>query len=151
VPRKSAASLSVVTPIQDHRLPAPEGMSAPEALIWRRLMDRVPNGWFRAEHIELLAAYCEHGAIADTIARSIREFRPEWLGQDGGLERLDGLTKLLDREHRLVLALARSMRLTHQAFDPKVAASHLNAQPRWGYIGGNGGLVERKLPWESHK
>ena len=81
MPRKSAAALSIVTPILDHRLPVPDGMPEPQATIWRRLMDRVPNGWFKAEHVELLAAYCEHTCIAEVIARSIREFAPNGWGR----------------------------------------------------------------------
>ena len=62
----------------------------------------------------MLRAYCQHVAIARLTARQIEAFDPKWLVEDGGLERYDTMSKLLEREHRAMLALARSMRLTHQ-------------------------------------
>ena len=82
----------------------------------------MPNDWFRKEHVELLTAYCVRASMAEQLARKIAEFRPEWLDEPGGTERLDLLNKMVDREHRAVLALARAMRLTHQAqYQPQKA------------------------------
>jgi hypothetical protein len=92
----------------------------------------------------------QHCAIAQTIAKSIESFDPAWLAEDGGLDRLDQLSRLLDREHRAMLALARSMRLTHQSQDRKVAARRAHAQSGWGSIGMDDGEV-RAAPWERHR
>ena len=112
-PRASSA-LAVVTPIQDHRPSVPEGMPEAQAAVWRAIVNRLPYDWFRAEHLELLKAYVQHCAIAQTLARQVEQFRVEWL-EDGGLEHFDRLTKLLEREHKLMALLATKMRLTHQA------------------------------------
>jgi hypothetical protein len=143
MPRKSAAALSTITPIVDHRPPVPDDMPEAQATIWRAITNRLPHDWFRREHLEMLRAYCQHACIAQTLARQIEAFRPEWLAEDGGLERLDQLSRILDREHRLMLALARAMRLTHQAqYDPKVMGARARAQGgTFGYIGMDGERV----------
>jgi hypothetical protein len=124
MPRRSAESLAVVRPIEDHRPPAPDSMPEAQAEIWRRTVNRLPHDWFRQEHLEMLRAYCQHVAIGHEIARQIERFDPDWLKRDDGVARLDQLTKLLDREHKLMLALARAMRFTHQSqYDRTVAAS----------------------------
>lgn len=79
MPRKSAAALSVITPIVDHRPPVPEDMPEAQAIIWRGITNRLPHDWFRREHLELLRAYCQHAAIAQTLARQIEQFKLEWL------------------------------------------------------------------------
>ena len=140
MPRKSGAALAVVTPIQDHRPPVPDGMPEAQADIWTRIVNRLPNGWFRPEHREVLTAYCQHACIAEQLARQVEAFRPEWLAEEGGLERLDRLTKMLDREHRAVVMLARSMRLTHQAQYDTQKASRAARKP----------VLEGPAPWERH-
>jgi hypothetical protein len=128
--RKSAAELAVVTPISDHRQVPPANMPEVQRQIWQIVIGRLPYDWFKAEHLELLRAYCQHVAIAQTIARQIEGFRPEWLAEDGGLDRFDQLSRLLDREHRMVLALARSMRFTHQSqYDKTLAAKAARDAP----------------------
>jgi hypothetical protein len=95
-------------------------MPEAQAEIWVRTVNRLPHDWFKPEHIETLKAYCQHAAIANQIAKEIERFDPEMLGQ--WVEHFEKLRKLLDREHRIMLILARSMRLTHQSqLDRKVA------------------------------
>jgi hypothetical protein len=141
MPRKSAAALSVVSPIVDHRPPPPDDMPEAQQDLWRTIVNRMPHDWFRAEHRELLRAYCQHVAIARLIARQIEAFAPKWLAEDGGLERFDGLAKVLERAHRMILALARSMRITHQSLDPKVM----------GVKARDDGGRDHPPPWERFK
>jgi hypothetical protein len=151
VPRKSAAAMSVVTPIVDHRPPVPDDMPEAQAVIWQGITNRLPHDWFRREHLEMLRAYVQHAAIAQVIARRIEAFDPQWFGEDGGLERFDHLSKVLDREHRAMLMLARAMRITHQAqYDPKVMGAKARAAGgSFGYVGADG--EKRLVPWERHK
>jgi hypothetical protein len=103
-------------------------MPEAQAIIWRRTVNRLPHDWFRAEHVETLRAYCQHTAIANEIAKRIEQFDPDML--DEWVEHFDKLSRLLDREHRIMLILARSMRLTHQSqLDRKVAGAHARSQP----------------------
>jgi hypothetical protein len=141
VPRKSAASLSVVTQIVDHRPPVPADMPPAQAEIWRGIVNRLPHDWFKREHLEMLQAYCQHAAIAQTLARSIETFDPSWLRLDDGLARLDQLSKVLDREHRAMVMLARSMRLTHQSMYDRQAAATKSRQS----------IPKGTAPWERFK
>ena len=81
-------------------------------------------------------------AMARQLARKIAEFQPDWLDEPGGLERLDRLNAMLDREHRAVLALARSMRLTHQSQYAAQKASTLARQQPDG---------DARKPWDLHR
>ena len=96
--------------------------------MWRDIVDSMPAAWLsRAQH-PLLMAYCRHVARAEMLAATLNEFRPEWLGEEGGLQRLDKLLAMAERESRALTACARSMRLTHQsAYGPRKAATVLDA------------------------
>jgi hypothetical protein len=150
MPRKSAAALAVVTPIVDARPPVPDDMPEAQGLIWRRIVNRLPHDWFRAEHLDLLRAYVGHCAISETIARSIETFDPVWLAEAGGLERFDQLGRLLEREHKLMVTLARAMRITHSMqYEPRTAATRMRQNTQFGPIGMDGEV--RPAPWEKHK
>ena len=138
--RKSASSLAVVTPIQDHRPPAPDDMPDVQQELWHQIVGRMPHDWFRKEHLELLRAYCQRVCVARQLAKEIERFQPDWLREDGGLERFDMLTRLVDREHRAMTMLARSMRITHQAQLDRAVAG-----PRARDASGV------RLPWDMHK
>lgn len=75
----------------------------------------MPLGWFSRAQYPLLIAYCRHGARAEAMARQIDGFDPEGLKEDGGLERLNKLLAMAERETRALTACARSMRLTQQS------------------------------------
>ena len=46
------------------------------------------------------------------LSAEIDRWRLAWLNEDGGVERLDRLLKMRERESRAVLATARALRLT---------------------------------------
>ena len=75
----------------------------------------MPQDWFTREHYPSLIAYCRHVCRGRWIAQQIASFVPEWLSHGGGLQRLDKLHAMAERETKLMMALARSMRLTHQS------------------------------------
>ena len=60
----------------------------------------------------LMMAYCRHVCRAQSLATEIESYRSEWLEAPGGLERLDRLLKMGERESRSALACARALRLT---------------------------------------
>ena len=139
--RKSAASLAVLSPIVDHRPPAPDDMPETQQELWRQIVNRLPHDWFRKEHLEMLRAYCQHCCIAREMARQIEQFRAEWLVEGVGVEHFDRMSRILDREHRIMLALGRSMRITHQAqVDKAVAGPRARASSSPG-----------RVPWEHVK
>ena len=148
---KSAAELSVA-PVIDVRhakeRPVPlEGLSEPERAIWQRITAAMPANWFNREHLDLLARYCQHQARAHTFSRMASHFKPSEIGETITLDDLDRICRMAERESRAALALARSMRFTHQSqLHTETAARKRNQQA--GYIPDefNGG--EPRKPWE---
>jgi hypothetical protein len=57
----------------------------------------------------------------------IAKFEPEWTAADGGLERLDKMLSMAERETRAITACARALRLTPQALmHPRSAGRMVN-------------------------
>jgi hypothetical protein len=66
----------------------------------------------------------------------IARFDTDWVGIDGGLERLDRLRAIAERETRAITACARALRLTPQAqMHPRTAGRAVSNLPhgprRW--------------------
>jgi hypothetical protein len=90
----------------------------------------MPTGWFnRAQH-PLLIAYCRHTTRANQLARLVNDFEAEWIAEEGGLQRLDKLMAMAERETRALTACARSMRITHQAQILPRGAGRANDAPQ---------------------
>lgn len=140
MPRKSAASLSVVAPLPGHKRPdPPEELAPEEAIEWRAVVDRLPPDWFPRETHQLLVQYCRHVVKARVIAGLISDFEPEWAATDEGLHRFDKLTGMAEREGRAISSLATRMRLTQQTrfqrttADAKAANPNASRKP-WEYV-----------------
>lgn len=113
---KSAYELTVrPNPIGLPRLNPPASLSNAERRIWVATVNSMPGGHFSEAQVPLLVALCRRVAKADVLAAMILDFREEWLKIEGGLERMDKLYAMADREDRGITALARSLRLTLQA------------------------------------
>lgn len=135
---KSGAELAT-TPvlIEARRPPPPADLAELEAEVWRDTVGTMPAGWFCKSQYPILIAYCRHTVRAAQLAGLVAAFEPKWIKADGGLERLDKLLAMAERETRALTACARSMRLTHQA----------QIQPRGaGRALANSGDGER--PWD---
>jgi hypothetical protein len=131
VPRKSAAALSVVARTIDRRPSPPSELTEAQAETWKSIVSRLPSDWFPRETWPALVALCRHVDTSEKLATSINGFQMDWLGDPGGIERLDQLLKLRDREHRAMLLIARSLRLTNQSRYPADKASRLASKPNW--------------------
>jgi hypothetical protein len=114
-PRSGADLARVVVPMTEHRPAPPAELTKGQAEEWRRIVDRMPHDWFPQETHSILVALCRHICHAREIAGMINEFQPAWCAEEGGLERLDRLGKMLDREHRGVATMATKLRLTNQS------------------------------------
>ena len=125
-------------PSEGRRPPPPADLTAPQAKIWREIVDSTPDGWFSAVQEPLLAAYCRHVCSADELARMINKRKPE-----DDLRRYDTLLRMRERETKAISSLATRMRLTQQSqMHPRTAARAMG--------GGQAGqkLWDRKPPWE---
>ena len=118
--------LAAVESLESRRNGPPSDLSKDEAQIWRRIQSAMPSDWFRAEHADFLKQYAQHAARADALNAAAREIDLTAAAKDSidgpDLKRVDKLFKMAERESRLVLALARSLRITHQSqIDQKTA------------------------------
>jgi hypothetical protein len=112
--KKSAAELSIVK-LERPRPAPPKELTPSEAAIWVMTVDTKPADWFTQDTHPLLVAYCRHVQMGEVLAAQVRTFEMDWVGVEGGLERLERLLRVRERETRAALALARSMRLTQQS------------------------------------
>lgn len=137
--RKSSAELAV-TPLGDRiRRPAPpDDLTADQKAEWRSVVEAMPPDWFGRESHSLLSAYCRHTTRARMLSGKIDNIESDELGKLAGMsvESFDRLARAAERETRAMLAVARSLRITHQAqADPKTAATkrknQTRARPPW--------------------
>ncbi len=111
--RKSAAELSIAQLVEVVPRPAaPDHLSDTEAEIWESAVSGMKADYFRRSDFDTLANMCRHVVSARDVT--------EWIGQaleseDMGIQEIDRLLKMRERETRAANALARSLRLTKQA------------------------------------
>ena len=94
---------------------APADMLDAEKAVWKRVVAAMPADWFNREHLDLLRSYCEHSVRARKYSRMASMFEAKDVGERIELDDLDRVSRMAEREVRAALALARSMRITHQA------------------------------------
>jgi hypothetical protein len=130
--RKSAASLAVVGADVPgiSRLGPPSTLTDGERAVWLATVNSKPAEWFGSEHVPLLVNYVRHTVAADVIDAQIRDFDPEWLKKDEGLDRYEKLRKLFRQETEAINRLARAMRLTHQSIYRADKAATLTGKAR---------------------
>ena len=130
--RISSAELSTVVIDAGRRMPSspPPELTDAQATVWRDVVGSLPDDWFtRAAH-PILIAFCRHVCRARLLEMQIAQFEPEWTRVDGGLERLDRLLAVAERETRAMTACARALRLTPQAqMHPRTAGRAVNNLP----------------------
>jgi hypothetical protein len=140
VPRKSAAALSVVTRLSDHRPPPPDDLPADQQAEWRAIVGRMPSGWFPRETHGLLRAYVGHLAAYRTLAKLVDSFDSVWLSREDRLERYGKLLTMRERETRALASLAVRMRLSQSSqLRADKAATAVRTAPHSGL-----------RPWEKH-
>jgi hypothetical protein len=116
--RKSSAELATKPPLailSERRPSPPADLTEAEGAVWSDTAGCMPAGWISKAQMPLLTAYCRHVVRASFLAEQIAKFKPEWLKEPGGLERLDKFLQMADRETKALNACARSLRLTHQS------------------------------------
>jgi hypothetical protein len=130
--RTSSSELSTVLIDAGRRMPPspPPELSDAQTKIWLDVVGSLPGDWFtRAAH-PILIAFCRHVCRARLLEMQIAQFEPEWMSADGGLERLDRLLAVAERETRAMTACARALRLTPQSrMHPRTAGRAVNNLP----------------------
>jgi hypothetical protein len=127
--RKSLSEMSAVVIDAKPRIPfsSPNELTVAQAVIWRDVINSLPDDWLTLAAHPILVAYCRHVCRARLLEVQIAQFEAEWTSVDGGLERLDRLLAVAERETRATTACARALRLTPQAqMHPRTAGRALN-------------------------
>jgi hypothetical protein len=114
-PSQAALQTLVIFPGKPPPLEPDPGLTEAQAEIWRRTLAALPNGWLEPSAVPVLVELCRRVCRAEILEERIRGFDPEWIRADGGIERLDKLLAMADREGRAVVACCRNLRLTPSA------------------------------------
>lgn len=129
--KKSAEALSVVTVLPERPRP-PAELNGQERDIWDAVVNSHPGGWITKDAYPVLVQYARHTIRALRLAQLIQQ---EEDADDFNVDRWQALLAEQRRESATILALARSMRLTHQS---RYRADSAKARPQ------DGG----RRPWE---
>lgn len=128
--RKSAAEIATISALvaPGTRLPSPPPaeLSDAQSSVWRDLIAALPDGWLERGSFPVMIELCRRVCRARLLEQRVRKFELEWVKVEGGLQRLDKLLAMADRETRAVIALSRALRLTpHAIMHPRTAGRHL--------------------------
>lgn len=114
--RRSLNELATIPAlVETSRPPPPFELSQAERAIWRDVTGTMPSGWFSKAQFPILASYCRHTARAGSLSDQINCLDVKDLNATDGIDRLNRLLAMAERETRALISCARSMRLTHQA------------------------------------
>lgn len=131
MPRRSVASIAVpapAQPISTSRLEPPRHLKKHQKAIWLEVVNSLSADWFTPEQGAILERYVSHVARSRELEVLLMKCDP-----DLHLDRYLSLSRAATVESKTVLALARSMRLTHQARLRATAAAAL-ASKRGGSL-----------------
>ena len=130
MPRKSAAaksmaaSLSVISALPCQRLAPPQRLAEEAGAIWREVVATKPHDWFTADSVDLLEAYCHAVVSHRLISLGVAEFDANKMATPAGVDLYDQLTRMQERQARVMASLATKLRLTQQSrYTPSAAAT----------------------------
>jgi hypothetical protein len=136
MPRRSAASLSVVPTALPRRPQAPAELTREQAKLWAAIVAEMPADFFNVGSWPLLVAYCRYADTADVLAQAINAFDRADLATDEGLDRYGKLLGMACRESAVLTSLAGKMRLSQSnRYDSKKRIGTSSSGPK---------------PWEMH-
>lgn len=135
--RKSVAALCVVAGSIDGRPSPPSDLTRGQRDIWERTVANEAADVFRTAALQqLLKEYCRHVETAARLSKVIDAQTDAECLDPIGVEHLDRLLKMRDRETKALADKATKLRLTNQSrYTPKAAATASRA------------VVEAK-PWQ---
>ena len=131
--RKSSANIATLVVDVGHRLPPPppSELTDAQATVWRDVAGSLPGNWLTRAAFPILISYCRHVCRARLLEMQIAAFEVEWTQVPGGLDRLDKLLAVSERETRALTACARALRLTpHSQMHPRSAGRAIDAEPQ---------------------
>jgi hypothetical protein len=136
--RKSAEAQSTVVSLVPGTPPEPPAeLTSEQADDWRVFTAQMPSHWFYGAGGALLVQLCRHVSYSRVVGEWLTEAARETPQEGEGLDRLNKLSQMHEREGRAVVALMRALRLTPRSrYDQSRAhTAHQNAP--------------QKKPWEA--
>ncbi|MGQ7793749.1 hypothetical protein ACUN0C_15185 [Faunimonas sp. B44] len=129
--RRSSAELTLAPVVLAERRPSPPpSLTDAEAAVWVDVVGAMPATWFTKAARPVLVNYVRHVVRGELLAQQVAAFDPDWLGVEGGLDRLDKLLRMAERETKAATACARALRLTPQSqILPRTAGTAVARQP----------------------
>lgn len=120
MPRKSAASLSVVAAGPRPILAPPPELSTEEAALWREVVESKPAEWFGNDSAPLLREYVRAACICDQLDAKIKNL----MASDANAAEMKVLFGLRDGEAKRAAIMATKLRLTQQSrYTPQAAST----------------------------
>jgi len=93
----------------------PTELTDAQADVWRATLAALPDHWLMPSATALLIEYCRHVCRSRMLEIQLQAFDTEWLKAEGGIQRLDKLLGMADRETRAIMNCAKALRLSPQA------------------------------------
>jgi hypothetical protein len=122
--RKSVEALSVITHLPGQRTEPPAGFPAPASEVWRAVVASKPHDWFTADSVYLLEAYCHAVVSHRLISLGVAAFDSGKMAEPAGVALYDQLTRMQERQARVMTSIATKLRLTQQSrYTPQAAAT----------------------------
>src|SRR5690554_1225262 len=110
---------------EDRRPPPPEGMTDPQRILWRAIVETEPAHLFDSEaRRHLLRLYVEHATFRADLQALINRSPVEGLCDEATAKGFEAMLRARDRETKQLVSLATRMRLTNQSrYTPQAAGS----------------------------
>jgi phage terminase small subunit len=108
--KKSVESLDILGMAQGHRPEPPNYMLDEEKTEWRKMVARMPGGWFTDETLPLLETLCVNIRLARMFEKDLRRCK-----NSDDIKSVARLTRMHNAAARMVMSLSTKLRLTQQA------------------------------------
>jgi hypothetical protein len=106
------AVVDIQPAIPGQHLAPPEDLTVEEAVDWHLIVDVLPSGWFRAEHMPLMRELVRHIGYSRQVALWLAELKDDPLKEASKLNRVRTLQWMHLLQSRTILTLATKLRLT---------------------------------------
>jgi|GEM_PF-2526164 len=101
---------------EQRRAPPPDGLSDPQRILWRAIIETEPAHLFDSEaRRHLLRLYCEHATFRASLQALIDRSPVECICDDDKAKGFEAMLRARDRETKQLVSLATRLRLTNQA------------------------------------
>jgi hypothetical protein len=106
MPRRSAASLTVLPPRPRRHLEPPDDLTPEQAVVWRMTVQARPSDYFDQACTALLVEYCRNADRANFVAGLLKQTDPT------DLDLFERLAAMANRESKLLAILAAKLRIS---------------------------------------